>query len=171
MESSLSKFNNKPKITLHNSPLTAGNLRKVASGIWKNSVKYFTSGIHQNYGYERFTQSIKSSLIDVYDRFPLQSFEMGSVSIIKVLHSLKSKGLAIKDILCYPKRVRHHFLGWGSYTMLSRKLRLGPFHLQTSPQLLLLCHQMKTHEKITWWVSSTCPQPLECYASIKMYTL
>ena len=32
--------------------------------------------------------------------------------------------------------------------MLSRKLHLDPFHLQTSLQLFLLCHQMKTHEKI-----------------------
>ena len=48
----------------------------MASGIRKNPVKYFASGIHQNYGYERFTQSMKSSLIDVYDRFPLQSFEL-----------------------------------------------------------------------------------------------
>ena len=48
----------------------------MANGIRKNPVKYFASGIHQNYGYERFTQSMKSSLIDVYDRFPLQSFEL-----------------------------------------------------------------------------------------------
>ena len=48
----------------------------MASGIRKNPVKYFASGIHQNYGYERFMQSIKSSLIDIYDRFPLQSFEL-----------------------------------------------------------------------------------------------
>ena len=43
-------------------------------------VKYFASGIHQNYGYERFTQSIKSSLMDVYDRFSSQSFELLVVS-------------------------------------------------------------------------------------------
>ena len=55
---------------------TAGHLKKVASGIRKNSVKYFASGIHRNHGYKRLTQSIKSSLIDAYDRFPLQSFEL-----------------------------------------------------------------------------------------------
>ena len=71
----LSKFNDKP-FTLHTPPLTAEHLKKAASGIPKNSGKYFASGIHRNYGYERFTQSIKSSLIDVYDRFPLQSFEL-----------------------------------------------------------------------------------------------
>ena len=64
------------KLILYTPQLTAGHLKKVASGIRKNSVKYFASGIHRNYGYERFTQSIKSSLIDVYDRFPLQSFEL-----------------------------------------------------------------------------------------------
>ena len=54
-------------------PLTAGHLKKVASGIRNNPVKYFASGIHRNHGYEKFTQSIKSSLMDVYDRFPPQS--------------------------------------------------------------------------------------------------
>ena len=67
-----SKFNDKP-FTLHMPPLTAAHLKKVASGIQKNPVKYFASGIHRNYGYEKFTQSIKSSLMDVYDRFPPQS--------------------------------------------------------------------------------------------------
>ena len=71
----LSKLNDK-LFTLHTLPLTTGHLKKVLSGIRKNPVKYFASGIHQSYGYERFTQSIKSSLIDVYDRFPLQSFEL-----------------------------------------------------------------------------------------------
>ena len=75
MGNCLSKFNDKP-FTLHTPPLTARHLKMLASGIRKNPVKYFASGIHRNYGYERFTQSIKSSLIDVYDRFPLQSFEL-----------------------------------------------------------------------------------------------
>ena len=66
MGNCLTKFNNKP-FTLHTPPLTAGHLKKAASGIRKNSVMYFASGIHQNYGYEKLTQSIKSSLIDVYD--------------------------------------------------------------------------------------------------------
>ena len=54
MRNSLSKFNDKPFI-LHTQPLTAGHLKKVASGIRKNSVKYFASGIHRNYRYEKLT--------------------------------------------------------------------------------------------------------------------
>ena len=72
MGNCLSKFNDKP-FTLHTPPLIAG---QVASGTRKNPVKYFASGLHRNYAHERFTQSIKSSLIDVHDRFPLQSFEL-----------------------------------------------------------------------------------------------
>ena len=75
MGNCLSKFNDKP-FTLHTPPLTAGNFKKVASGIRKNSVKYFASGIHRNYGHEKFTESIKSSLIYVYDIFLLQCFEL-----------------------------------------------------------------------------------------------
>ena len=36
---------------------------------------YFATGADQKYGYERFTQGIKSSPVDVYDRFPSQSFD------------------------------------------------------------------------------------------------
>ena len=68
----ISKFNDKP-FTLHALPLTSGYLKTVASGIQKNPVKYFAMGEHQKYGYERLTQSIKSSLTDTYDRFPPQS--------------------------------------------------------------------------------------------------
>ena len=64
MGNCLSKFDDKA-FTLHTPPLT--------SGIRKNPVKYFAPGVHQNYGYEKITQSIKSSLMDVYDRFPPQS--------------------------------------------------------------------------------------------------
>ena len=80
----LSKFKDKA-FTLHTLPLTAGHFKKVASGIQKNLVKYFASGIHRSYGYERFTQSIKSSFTDVYDRFPSQSFELldGGTQFIK----------------------------------------------------------------------------------------
>ena len=60
MGNCLSKFNDKPFI-LHTPPLSAGHLKKVASGIRNNSVKYFAPGVHQNYGYEKFIQSIKSS--------------------------------------------------------------------------------------------------------------
>ena len=87
-------------IILYTPALTAEHLKKVASGIQKNSVKYFASGIHRNYGYERFTQGIKSSLIDVYDSFPLQSFELldGMPQSLKFSVSLKSKSLTIKKI-------------------------------------------------------------------------
>ena len=72
MGNCLSKFNDKT-FTLHTPPLTSGYLKKVASGIGKNPVKYFATSVHQKYGYKRFTQSIKSSLIDIYDKFPPQS--------------------------------------------------------------------------------------------------
>ena len=75
MGNHLSKFNDKPFI-FDTLPLALGHLKKVARGIRKNPVKYFSMGVHQKYGYERFTQSIKSSLIDVYDRFPPQSFKL-----------------------------------------------------------------------------------------------
>ena len=70
MENCLSKCNDKP-FTLHTPPLTSGNLKKVASGIRKDPVKYLATGVYHKYGYEIFTQSIESSLID--DRFPPQS--------------------------------------------------------------------------------------------------
>ena len=72
MENYLSKFDDK-YFTLHTPPLTSRHLKKVASGIGKNSVKYFASDVHRNYGYEKLIQSIKSNLIDVHDRFPPQS--------------------------------------------------------------------------------------------------
>ena len=72
MRNCLSKFNDKP-FTLHTPPLTAGHLKKVASGIGKNPAKYFASGVHRNHGYKKLTLSIKSNLMDVYDRFPPQS--------------------------------------------------------------------------------------------------
>ena len=48
--------------------LTSGHLKKAVSGIGENHVKCFAAGIHRNYWYERPTPSIKSSLINVYDR-------------------------------------------------------------------------------------------------------
>ena len=72
MGNCLPKFNEKP-FNLHTPTWTSGHLKEVVSGIRKNPVKYFATGVHQKYGYERFTQSIKSSLIDIYDRFPSQS--------------------------------------------------------------------------------------------------
>ena len=84
MRNCLSKFNDK-SFTLHTPPLTPGQLKKVASGTQKNPVKYFGTCVHPKYGYERITQSIKSSFMDVYDRFPSQSFELldGGASVIK----------------------------------------------------------------------------------------
>ena len=74
MGNCLAKFNDK-LFTLHTPPLTAGYLKKVGSHIQKNPVKYFASGVHQNqnHGYENLSQNVKSSLMDVYDRFPPQS--------------------------------------------------------------------------------------------------
>ena len=72
MGNCLSKFNDK-SFTLHTPPLTSGHLKKVASGIRKNAVKYSAANADQKYRYERLTQSMKSSLINIYDRFPAQS--------------------------------------------------------------------------------------------------
>ena len=69
MRNFLSKFNDKP-FTLQYTPSTSGDLKKLSIGVRINRVKYFALGVYQEYGYERITQSIKSSLIDVYDRFP-----------------------------------------------------------------------------------------------------
>ena len=74
MGNCLSKCTDKA-FTLHTPPLTSGHAKKAISDIQKNPVKYFPTGVHRKHGYERFTQSIKSSLIDIYDRFPPQSFE------------------------------------------------------------------------------------------------
>ena len=84
MGNCLSKFNDK-SFTLHTPPVTSGHLKKVESGVRKNPVKYFVTGVHQKYGYKRITQIFKSSLMDVYDRFPSQSFEIldGGASVIK----------------------------------------------------------------------------------------
>ena len=76
MGNCLSKFNDK-SFTLYTPPLTSGHLKKVASGIRNNPVSYFASGVHRNYGYEKFTQSIESSLMDEYDRFPPQAYNLG----------------------------------------------------------------------------------------------
>ena len=103
MRNCLSKFNDDKSFTLpQDRPLASGHLKKLLSGVQKNRVKYFTSCVHKEYGYQNITQSIKSSLMDVYDRFPLQSFELldGGTQFIKtsksfgfemgVLNSLKS---------------------------------------------------------------------------------
>ena len=84
MGNCLSKFNDK-SFTLHTPPLTSGNIKKLISGMRKSTVKYFATGVHQKYGYEKITQSIKSNLKDAYDRFPSQSFELldEGASVIK----------------------------------------------------------------------------------------
>ena len=84
MGNCLSKFNDKPFI-LHTPPLTSGHLKKVASGIQKNPVKNFATGVYEKYGYKNITQSIKSGLMDVYDTFSSQSFGLldGGASLIK----------------------------------------------------------------------------------------
>ena len=55
MGNCLSKFNDK-SFTLHTPPVTSGHLKKVESGVRKNPVKYFVTGVHQKYGYKRITQ-------------------------------------------------------------------------------------------------------------------
>ena len=84
MGNCLSKSNDK-SFTLHTLPLTSGHLKKVVSGIQKNPVKYFATGVHQKYRYERIAQTIKGSLIDAYERFPSKSFEFleRGTSVIK----------------------------------------------------------------------------------------
>ena len=89
MRNCLSKFNDDKSFTLlQDRPLASGHLKKLLGGVQKNRVKYFTSGLHKEYGYQNITQSIKS-LIDVYDRFPLQSFELleGGTQVIKTSQS------------------------------------------------------------------------------------
>lgn len=41
----------------------------------ENRCKVFATGIHQSNRHERFTKSIKCSLLNINDRFPPQSFE------------------------------------------------------------------------------------------------
>ena len=48
----------------------------MARYIGKNPTKYFANGVHPEYGCEGITQSIKKSLVDVYDRILSQSFEL-----------------------------------------------------------------------------------------------
>ena len=73
MKNCLSKFHDKP-FTLHTPSLTSEHIKKVASGLQKNPVKYFATGVHHKYVNERFTQNIESRLMDAYDRFPPQSY-------------------------------------------------------------------------------------------------
>ena len=76
----LKKYKNKKhgKLStfLQDRPLASGHLKKLLSGVRKNRVKYFALDVHKEYEYQKITKSIKSSFIDVYDRFPAQSFEL-----------------------------------------------------------------------------------------------
>ena len=76
------KLNDKP-FTLYTPTLTAGHLKKVASGIRKNPVKYFASGIHRDHANKKLTQNLKGSFMDVYDRFPPQSCYMSMPNSLK----------------------------------------------------------------------------------------
>ena len=73
----LSTFNDDRSFTfLQDDPLALGHLKKLLKDVKKVSVKYFASGVHKECWYQKITQSIKSSLMDVYDRFPIQYFEL-----------------------------------------------------------------------------------------------
>ena len=98
MENCLSKLNDKSS-TLHTPPLTSGHLKKMVIGIRKKPVMYFARDVHQNYGYEKITQSIKSSLMDLHDRFPSQSFELldGGASVIRA-SVIKKQGLWVSFV-------------------------------------------------------------------------
>ena len=74
MGSCLSKCDNK-LFTLRTPLLTSGHLRKAISVIQKSPVEYFDASIHRRHGYERLTQSINSSLMDLYDRFSTECLE------------------------------------------------------------------------------------------------
>ena len=84
MGNCLSKFNDK-SFTFQYTLSDSGHLKKLLSCVQKNRVKYFASGVHNEYGYEKITQSMKTSLMDVYDKFSLQSLELlhGGASITK----------------------------------------------------------------------------------------
>ena len=57
-------------------PLASRYSKKTLNGMQKSYVKYTASGMQKDSVYHLlYTYSIKSSLIDIYDRFPLQSFE------------------------------------------------------------------------------------------------
>ena len=61
MGNCLSKINDKP-FTLHTPSLTAGHLKKAASGVRKNPVKYFASGIHQTMDMKDLHKVLKVAL-------------------------------------------------------------------------------------------------------------
>ena len=72
-------------------PLASEHLKKLLNSVQKNRLKYFTSGVHKEYGYRKINQGIKSSLMNIYDRFPTQSFELldGGTQVIKASQSFE----------------------------------------------------------------------------------
>ena len=54
-------------------PVTSGRLKKAASGIQKEPVKFFAAGVHRNPMTEYLGLLKKASLLDIYHRFPPQS--------------------------------------------------------------------------------------------------
>ena len=61
MGNCLPKFNDKA-FTLHMPPLTAGHLKKAASGIRKNPVKYFASAYVEAMGMKDLQKVLKVAL-------------------------------------------------------------------------------------------------------------
>ena len=75
MGNCLSKCDNEPFSAHCWTPVTSRHLKKVMSGVWKNPVKFFATGIHRNFIMEYLGLLKKASLLDIYDRLPPQSFE------------------------------------------------------------------------------------------------
>ena len=67
MGNCLSKFNDKP-FNLHTLPLTLGHLKKVASGIRKNPVKYFARAYIENMCMKNLHKVLKA-VLQVYFRY------------------------------------------------------------------------------------------------------
>lgn len=72
----------------------SGHLKKLVSGIEKYHVKTFATNI-QKYNCIKPTQSIKSGLIDEYDRFAPESFNLG-IKIIKMISSYQPMVLCMQ---------------------------------------------------------------------------
>ena len=74
MGNCLSKCNDKPFYACCCwTPFTSGRPKKAPSPIRKDPVKFFATGLHRNPMIEYLGLSKKASLLDIYDRFPLQS--------------------------------------------------------------------------------------------------
>ena len=74
MGNCLSKCNDKPFSACCSwTPVTSGRPKKAPSAIRKDPVKFFATGLHRNPMMEYLGLLKKASLLDIYDRFPLQS--------------------------------------------------------------------------------------------------